>query len=220
MEKVPDRRYQTALEMTGDIDRFLSGEPIEAKPASVLYYAGRRLRKHWKALTIYTIVLYATIHGIILYLNSRPSALHLSVETPGAMVAVDHSALSDSEMQSGLSLKAGAHEILVENEPLYDPKQISFNTKPGESRTMSVALLRRKGSLAITTDPPDIGVTVTDGTVLTVRSQGQLPGSDAGGERRHASNEHNAVHPTIDHVVGSADEWKRHVRAGGRRSRW
>jgi len=26
MEKVPDRRYQTALEMTDDIDRFLSGE--------------------------------------------------------------------------------------------------------------------------------------------------------------------------------------------------
>ncbi|MGO9721998.1 MAG: protein kinase domain-containing protein [Methylocella sp.] len=71
MEKVPDRRYQTALEMTDDIDRFLSGEPIEAKPASILYYAGRRLRKHWKALMLYAIVLYATIHGIILYLNSR-----------------------------------------------------------------------------------------------------------------------------------------------------
>lgn len=163
MEKVPDRRYQTALEMTDDIDRFLSGEPIEAKPASMLYYAGRRLRKHWKALTLYVIVLYATIHGIILYLNSRPSALHLSVETPGAMAAVDHSALSDSEMQSGLNLKAGVHEILIENEPLYDPKQIDINTKPGESRTMSVALLRRKGSLTITTEPPDIGVTVAGG---------------------------------------------------------
>jgi serine/threonine protein kinase/outer membrane protein assembly factor BamB len=172
MEKVPDRRYQTALEMTDDIDRFMGGEPIEAKPASILYYAGRRLRKHWKALTLYAIVLYATIHGIILYLNSRPSALHLGVETSGAMVAVDHSALSDSEMQSGLSLKAGAHEILVENEPLYDPKQINITTKPGESRTISVTLARRKGSLAITTDPPDIGVTVAGGDNFHATFQG------------------------------------------------
>ncbi|HXI85126.1 MAG TPA: PQQ-binding-like beta-propeller repeat protein [Verrucomicrobiae bacterium] len=172
MEKVPDRRYQTALEMTDDIDRFLGGEPIEAKPASLLYYAGRRLRKHWKALALYAVVLYATIHGVILYLNSRPSALHLSVETPGALVAVDHSALSDSEIQSGLSLKAGAHEILIENEPLYDPKQISISTKPGESRTMSVALPRRKGSLAITTDPPDIGVTVAGGDGFHATFQG------------------------------------------------
>ena len=172
IEKVPDRRYQSASEMTADIDRFLSGEPIEAKPASMVYYAGRRLRKHWKALTLYAVVLYATIHGIILYLNNRPSMLHLSLETPGALIAVDHSALSDTEMQSGLSLKAGTHNILIEDEPLYDSKEISISTKPGESRTMSVALQRRKGSLAITTDPPDIGVTLEGGDGFHATFQG------------------------------------------------
>lgn len=180
MEKEPERRYQSAHEMTDDIERFLAGEPIEAKPASVLYYVGRALRKHWKALLLYAVLLYATIHGVILYLASRPSALHLKVETPGAMVAVDHSALSDSELQSGLTLKAGEHDILVESEPLFDPQQIKIDTKPGESRAMNIVLQRRTGTLAVVVDPPDAGVTVDGGDGFHAIFQGptiqqQLP---------------------------------------------
>lgn len=160
IEKSPERRYQSALDMTRDIERFLAGEPIEAKPASLFYHAGRKLRKHAKALVLYLAVLYATVHGIVLYLDSRPSIVHLSIATPNALVALDHQAVSENDLQSGLRVRAGEHHILVESEPLFEPQEFTFVTRPGESRTMSVALQRRTGTLLIHTDPADAGVTV------------------------------------------------------------
>lgn len=37
LEKERDRRYQSALELQQDIERYLNGEPIRARPASLLY---------------------------------------------------------------------------------------------------------------------------------------------------------------------------------------
>ena len=174
IEKSPDRRYQTAQELTEDIERFLAGEPIEAKPASFLYHAGRQLRKHSKALLLYLAVLYATIHGIIVFLNSRPSVLHLQLVTPGALAAVDQRALSDAELRDGVRFRAGPHHLLVESEPLYEPQDIAFETKPGESRLMTVALNRRVGRLRVTTEPASAGVTIEGGEGYRVTYQGPV----------------------------------------------
>jgi len=46
LEKEPHRRYQTALELALDLERMLRGEPIEARPASIIYRIGKRVRKH------------------------------------------------------------------------------------------------------------------------------------------------------------------------------
>jgi serine/threonine-protein kinase len=53
MEKDPQRRYATAQEFADDLGRFRRGEPIEARPASVLYRLARKLAKR-KALVITT----------------------------------------------------------------------------------------------------------------------------------------------------------------------
>jgi serine/threonine-protein kinase len=50
LEKEPDRRYATAREVAEDLGRFLAGEPIQARPASLIYKIGKKIRKH-KALT-------------------------------------------------------------------------------------------------------------------------------------------------------------------------
>lgn len=44
LQKEPERRYQTAAELGGDLRRFLAGEPIVARRDSTLYVVNRRAR--------------------------------------------------------------------------------------------------------------------------------------------------------------------------------
>jgi Tfp pilus assembly protein PilF len=46
LEKEQDRRYATAREASEDLRRFLAGEPIAARPASLFYKLGKKIRKH------------------------------------------------------------------------------------------------------------------------------------------------------------------------------
>ncbi len=54
LEKDPARRYETARDLAEDLDRFLEGDPILARPTGWLYRAGKRLRKN-KALAAVSV---------------------------------------------------------------------------------------------------------------------------------------------------------------------
>jgi serine/threonine-protein kinase len=46
LEKEPERRYDSARALADELDRWLEGDPIEARPAGWTYRAGKRLRKN------------------------------------------------------------------------------------------------------------------------------------------------------------------------------
>lgn len=46
LEKEPARRYQSAAELAEDLQRYLNGDPIHARPASRLYLIRKRVAKH------------------------------------------------------------------------------------------------------------------------------------------------------------------------------
>jgi serine/threonine-protein kinase len=46
MEKEPSRRYGSAKELADDLQRFLDGEPLRAKPASLSYRLIKKVKKH------------------------------------------------------------------------------------------------------------------------------------------------------------------------------
>jgi serine/threonine-protein kinase len=54
LEKDPARRYESARDLAEDLDRFLEGDPINARPAGWGYRTGKRLRKN-KALAAVSI---------------------------------------------------------------------------------------------------------------------------------------------------------------------
>lgn len=47
LEKEPERRYSSAKAVAEDLRRYLTGDPIEARRASLIYRARKAARKHW-----------------------------------------------------------------------------------------------------------------------------------------------------------------------------
>lgn len=73
MEKDPNRRYASAKELADDLKRYLSGEPIVARPASLGYRLAKRLRKQWPLLAAAAVALLVTA-GTATYLVVQRSA--------------------------------------------------------------------------------------------------------------------------------------------------
>ena len=73
LEKDPRRRYSTASNMAADVERFLSSEPIEARPPSALYRAGKLARRHRSlaALAALFLVLLLAVGGWALRSGQR-----------------------------------------------------------------------------------------------------------------------------------------------------
>lgn len=61
LEKDPARRYESAKALAADVERYLDGEPIMARPASLVYRVRRKAQKHPKivvasAFAVVTII--------------------------------------------------------------------------------------------------------------------------------------------------------------------
>jgi serine/threonine-protein kinase len=51
LRKEPSRRYATVRELSADIERFLAGRPVHARPETLLYVTGRFVRRHRISVT-------------------------------------------------------------------------------------------------------------------------------------------------------------------------
>ena len=70
MHKDPSRRYSTADALIRDIDHFLTGAPLDARPDSVGYRSSKFVRRHWRPLTAAAAVLIAVI-GLVTFYTVR-----------------------------------------------------------------------------------------------------------------------------------------------------
>jgi eukaryotic-like serine/threonine-protein kinase len=64
LEKEPVRRYETARALSQDLQRYLEGEPILARRASISYRIGKKARKH-RALVSVSVIAVAIIAALI-----------------------------------------------------------------------------------------------------------------------------------------------------------
>jgi serine/threonine-protein kinase len=70
MHRDPERRYPTVDALVRDLDRFREGRPLEARPDSFGYRAGKFVRRHRRPLAAAAVVL-AVVVGLVGFYTAR-----------------------------------------------------------------------------------------------------------------------------------------------------
>ena len=85
MHKDPQRRYRTVEALIRDVDHFLGGEPLEARPDTLGYRAGKFVRRNWRPLGIAAAVLAGIVTLVVFYTlrlaNARDAAVAEAART-------------------------------------------------------------------------------------------------------------------------------------------
>ena len=74
LEKDPERRYQTAQELARDLERYLAGEMVEARPPSAIYRLKKSVRRNRRLLTATALVFLSLVAGMSSTLIERDNA--------------------------------------------------------------------------------------------------------------------------------------------------
>lgn len=118
----PDDRYATAVELTAELDRWLVGEPVLARPPTWLEWAGRTIRRH-RAATAAAAVGLATIVaaavGITVFaLRAAEQARVARAELYTATVQLAADARDRDRVGEARQLLAEAQRLAGPGEPL------------------------------------------------------------------------------------------------------
>jgi eukaryotic-like serine/threonine-protein kinase len=70
LQKEPSRRYRSVESLIRDLDHYLAGEPLEARPDTLGYRAGKFVRRHWRPLAAALAVGLAGI-GLVTFYTIR-----------------------------------------------------------------------------------------------------------------------------------------------------
>ena len=156
LEKDRGRRYPTAASFAEDLDRFLGGEAILARPPSVAWRLKRFASRHWAAVVVGAAV-FAVSLGAAVFWATRPGHLTLRVQPPDARVRIDGGPAVRADAAERLQLDAGTHDVCVSREG-YVPVEFPYVVARAESAVVPVNLERVRERLRIATDPPDCSV--------------------------------------------------------------
>jgi serine/threonine-protein kinase len=74
LEKDPSRRYDSARAFAEDLDRFLAGEPVRARPTGLLYRLQRKLSRHRQLASVAGLALVLVLGALGTSLKTRRDA--------------------------------------------------------------------------------------------------------------------------------------------------
>jgi eukaryotic-like serine/threonine-protein kinase len=80
MHKDPARRYPTVDALMRDIDHYLRGEPLDARPDSLAYRGSKFARRHWRVLSAAAALLLATAGLTTFYTLRLADARNAAIE--------------------------------------------------------------------------------------------------------------------------------------------
>jgi len=92
LEKDRSRRYDSARAFAEDLDRFLAGEPVRARPTGLLYRLQRKLRRHRQLASVAALALLLVLGALGTTLKTRRDASrreHLAQQFTEAMGRIE-----------------------------------------------------------------------------------------------------------------------------------
>ena len=94
MHRDVPQRYATVDALRGDVERFLTGEPLAARPASTRYRAGKFLHRHWRGLSAAMATMAIIIALVAFYANRLTTARNAAIEEAGRTQRIQRFMLS------------------------------------------------------------------------------------------------------------------------------
>ncbi len=164
LAKDRERRYQTAGELSRDLHRYLTGEPIEAKRDSAVYVLRKTLRRYrWQVASAATFVVLLAVFSVVMALLYRRSSRleQAASESASSLAAL----LSQNNIEQGRmagmlgNLEQAERllwrELLTHREPGADSLRLNDPPGPADARWALWELYRRFPCVrTLTPDPP------------------------------------------------------------------
>ncbi|MCH2133175.1 MAG: serine/threonine-protein kinase [Phycisphaerales bacterium] len=139
IEKDRDRRYQSALELKQDLERYIRGDPIEARPPSIGYQLQLMARRNRGVLVTLGIIMLVMAGATIWSLMERNKAVEAEMATQAALVEAE-SARDQAETEAARAARVSdflQHVISM----------VSPRVAQGETLTMDQVLERAAASV-------------------------------------------------------------------------
>jgi serine/threonine protein kinase len=170
LAKEPDRRYDSAAAMAEDIENYLNGEPLKARPTTAWYVIQRKARKHYRAVAAAAVLLVIGL-GALGYAKYRPATYILESEPVGATILVNGKKKSGCVMTPCTArLSYGTHEIRLAQPPHYHDAVRIVRVDWGRVQVMQSQMGTEKINLAprvrmyvFRSEPPGAHAILTDG---------------------------------------------------------
>jgi len=170
LEKEPDRRYASAGAFAADIDNYLNGDPLTARPPSMVYFLRKRAYKHRRFLATVGVGLVLIAVGVSGYAYQqyhRIVMLPVDSNPGGASIIVDGKLhVGCGTTPCTVPLGPGEHTIELVHEKFdFQPAQRIVNVAWGRARgdvSEPINLIPAYQTIAF--------VSQTPGQIVTLRS--------------------------------------------------
>jgi len=150
LEKDKRRRYPTAQALADDLDRYLKGEAISARPRTLGYRALRFAGRHRVSVVAAAVASVALVAMAVMALL-RPAQFAFDVRPPGCTVTIDAHAFAVAAGHRH-RVPPGRHRIRIEA-PGYETVETEYHVDRGETRDVRVTLERQRGDVRIDCEP-------------------------------------------------------------------
>ncbi len=158
LERKRSRRYQTAAEMAKDMQRFLAGRPILARPASPARRVVQWMKRHPRLLTG---LLFCCLAGLLQAgWQLRPGTLKVGVVGQGAWLELAGKRHSLDNPQEVRLWPPGAYSYRI-SRPGFQPISGLLEIRPGQPVRLHPILVPLEGLISISSPVAETPITLT-----------------------------------------------------------